>query len=68
MAVEKAKRKSAEDVRGELKAAREKRAKKAETIAAYDAKYKADAAARREKLAAEAKSGEKPAEGEQKPA
>jgi hypothetical protein len=47
-------RKSAEDVRNESSAAKEAKRLRAEKTAAYDAKYKADALARREKLAAEA--------------
>lgn len=45
-------RKSSDDVRGERAAAKVKRAAHFEKIAAYDAKYKADAQARREKAAA----------------
>ncbi len=65
MAVKKEKRKPAEDVRNELKTAKEKRVLHFEKIAAYDLKYKADAQARREKLAAEATSGAKPADASQ---
>lgn len=62
-----ASRKSADDVRNEKAAAKAKRKAHFEKIAAYDEKYKADAQARREKLAAEG--GEKPAAGaEEKPA
>ncbi len=52
-------RKSVEDVRNEGKAAKERRALKAEKAAAYQVTYKAAALARREKLAAE---GAKPDE------
>jgi len=45
-------RKSADDVRAERSVAKAKRKAHLEAIAAYDAKYKADAQARREKLAA----------------
>lgn len=47
-------RKTAEEVRNELPAAKERRRLKAEKAEAYQVKYKADALARREKLAAEA--------------
>jgi hypothetical protein len=47
-------RKSSEDVRNEGEAAKTKHKAHLEKIAAYDLKYKADALARREKLAAEA--------------
>lgn len=47
-------RKSYEDVRDEKTVAKAARIARAEKTAAYDAKYKADALARREKLAAEA--------------
>ena len=46
-------RKSAEDVRDEAKTAKAARLARAEKTAAYDVKYKADALARREKLAAD---------------
>jgi hypothetical protein len=56
--------KSAEDVRAEKPAAKTRRAAHFEKIAAYDLKYKADAQARREKLAsgagADAPAPEKP--------
>ena len=52
-------RKTTEDVRNEKTAAKTKRAAHFAKNAAYDEKYKADALARREKLAAEG--GEKPA-------
>jgi hypothetical protein len=42
-------RKTSDDVRGEKAAAKVKRAAHFAKIAAYDAKYKADALARREK-------------------
>jgi hypothetical protein len=54
MSVKKAARKSSDDVRNQLTAAKEARRVRAEKTAAYDVKYKADALARREKLAAEA--------------
>jgi len=54
MKAKKALRKSPEDVRNELTTAKEARRARAEKTAAYDVKYKADALARREKLAAEA--------------
>jgi hypothetical protein len=47
-------RKPAEAVRNERAAAKEAKRLRAEKTAAYDVKYKADALARREKLAAEA--------------
>jgi hypothetical protein len=47
-------RKSSDDVRNEGEVARAKKKAHLEKIAAYDLKYKADALARREKLAAEA--------------
>ena len=47
-------RKSSEDVSNEGATAKEAKRLRAEKTAAYDAKYKADALARREKLAAEA--------------
>jgi hypothetical protein len=50
----KATRKPIEVVRGERAAAKEAKRLRAEKTAAYDVKYKADALARREKLAAEA--------------
>ena len=50
----KAGRKSAEDVRNERTVAIETQRLHLEKVAAYDVKYKADALARREKLAAEA--------------
>jgi len=54
MSVKKAVRKSAEDVRNQGTAAKEVRRLRVEKTAAYDVKYKADALARREKLAADA--------------
>ena len=54
MSVKKAARKQPHDVRNEKTAAKEARRLRAEKAAAYDVKYKADALARREKLAAEA--------------
>ena len=54
MGVKKAARKSAEDVRNQGAAAKAARALRAEKTAAYDVKYRADALARREKLAADA--------------
>lgn len=53
-------RKSIDDVRGEKAAAKAKRAAHFAKIAAYDAKYKADAQARRDKPA-EAPAAETPA-------
>ena len=53
MALKKALRKSVLDTRNEKAAAVEARRVRAEKAAAYDVKYKADALARREKLAAE---------------
>jgi hypothetical protein len=50
----KAQRKAIELVRGERAAAIEAKRLRVEKTAAYDVKYKADALARREKLAAEA--------------
>jgi len=47
-------RKSPQEVRDERKVAKEKKRLHLEKAAAYDVKYKADALARREKLAAEA--------------
>lgn len=47
-------RKSAEDVRAQSTVAKAARIARAEKTAAYDVKYKTDALARREKLAAEA--------------
>lgn len=46
-------RKTSEDVRDEKATAKTKKIAHLEKIAAYDVKYKADALARREKLAAE---------------
>ena len=54
MKAKKALRKSPQDVRGEKAASIEARRKRAEEAEAYQVKYKADALARREKLAAEA--------------
>ena len=54
MGVKKASRKSSDDVRNEGAAAKEARRLRVEKTAAYDVKYKADALARREKLAADA--------------
>ena len=54
MLVKKALRKSVIDVRNEKTASKEARRLRAEKTAAYDVKYKADALARREKLAADA--------------
>ena len=54
MAVKKDKRKAREDVRNERKTALAARQARIEKAAAYDVKYKADAQARRDKLAAEA--------------
>jgi len=54
MGVKKAARKSAEDVRAQSTVAKAARIARAEKTAAYDVKYKADALARREKLAADA--------------
>lgn len=54
MSAKKAVRKSAEDVRNQGAVAKEARRVRVEKTAAYDAKYKADALARREKLAADA--------------
>jgi hypothetical protein len=54
MSTKKAARKSPHDVRNEAVTAKETRRLRAEKAAAYDVKYKADALARREKLAAEA--------------
>jgi hypothetical protein len=54
MAVKKALRKPPHEIRNERTAAKEARRVRAEKAAAYDVKYKADALARREKLAAEA--------------
>ena len=53
MGIKKAARKSAEDVRNQGATAKAARLARAEKTAAYDVKYKADALARREKLAAE---------------
>lgn len=50
-------RKSSEDVRNEGTVAKAKRTAHLEKTAAFDLKYKADALARREKLAAEAAGG-----------
>jgi len=50
----KEKRKPIEDVRNEAATAKEAKRLRVEKAAAYDVKYKADALARREKLAAEA--------------
>lgn len=54
MKLKKAARKSPAEVRNEGAVAKENRRLRAEKAAAYDVKYKADALARREKLAAEA--------------
>jgi hypothetical protein len=54
MSVKKASRKSSEDVRNERSTAKAAKLLRAEKVAAYDVKYKADALARREKLATEA--------------
>ena len=54
MKAKKAARKSAEDVRNQGAVAKAARLARAEKTAAYDVKYKADALARREKLAADA--------------
>lgn len=54
-------RKSSEDVRNEGEVAKTKHKAHLEKIAAYDLKYKADALARREKLAAEAAAPAAPA-------
>ncbi|OGS39784.1 MAG: hypothetical protein A2506_06745 [Elusimicrobia bacterium RIFOXYD12_FULL_66_9] len=53
MASKKEGRKSSEDVRAQGDVAKAARIARAEKTAAYDLKYKADALARREKLAAE---------------
>ncbi len=54
MRPKKALRKAPDAVRGELAASKVAKLARAEKTAAYDVKYKADALARREKLAAEA--------------
>ena len=59
---EASKRKSVEDVRAEGAVAKEKKRLHLEKAAAYDVKYKADALARREKLAAEAAKPAEPAQ------
>lgn len=67
MAVPKEKRKSAFDVRNERTVAKENKRLRAEKAAAYDVKYKADALARRERLAAEAAAPAKPAPAPETP-
>jgi hypothetical protein len=67
MAVKKALRKSAFDVRNQKATALENKRLRADKAAAYDVKYKADALARREKLAAEAAKPAEPAKAPETP-